>query len=60
VSFANVLVYICILLLAVLVLTAFFGNRNQVARLRRQVQSLENQLQQAPPSAAPAFMPTRR
>jgi hypothetical protein len=48
ISFASVMMYICILLLAVLVLSAFFGNKSQVTKVRQELQSIKQQMQQMP------------
>jgi hypothetical protein len=45
-SFATLLVYICMLLLGVLVLVAFFGNSKQVAKVRQELQNVKQQMQQ--------------
>lgn len=62
-SFASVLMYICMLLLAVLVLSAFFINKNQVSKLRSELRGLESKIQQQlPPShlQPPGGRPARR
>ena len=46
VSFASIMMYICILLLAVLVLSAFFGNRGQVTKVRHELQTIKQQMHQ--------------